>query len=159
MQLPKAPFYRRWSVLLAGVIGLAAIVALLGWRGLQQVEGADPPTTTIAPPTTVVTSTTSTPPTTSRPDDLLWEMEGSDVQRSPGFAAPGAWRIVWNYDCSNFGPGGGNFKITGDGAFGRIQIQEFDIEASGSRSFTRGGYGHPLFDSVCEHWKITALAG
>ena len=56
MQLPKAPFYRRWSVLLAGVIVLAAIVALLGWRGLQQVEEADPPTTTIAPPTTVVTS-------------------------------------------------------------------------------------------------------
>lgn len=163
MQLPKAPFYRRWSVLLAGVIGLAAIVALLGWRGLRQAEEADPPTTTIAPPTTVVTSTTSTPPTsvgpTSRPDDLLWEMEGSDVQRSPGFAAPGAWRIVWNYDCSNFGPGGGNFKITGDGAFGRVDIQATDVKASGRMSYTRAGYGHLLVESVCDHWKVTVLAG
>ena len=164
MQLPKAPFYRRWSVLLAGVIGLAAIVALLGWRGLQQVEEADPPTTTIAPPTTVVTSTTSTPPTsvrpTSRPDDLLWEMEGSDVQRSPGFAAPGAWRIVWNYDCSNFGPGGGNFKITGDGAFEQqVQIENVAIEASGTRRFARGGFGHLRVESVCDRWTVTVLAG
>ena len=47
MDLPKAPFYRRWSVLLAGVIGLAAVAALVGWRGLQQL--ATPPTTTSGP--------------------------------------------------------------------------------------------------------------
>jgi hypothetical protein len=162
MQLPNPPFYRRWSVLLAGVIGLAAIVALLGWRGLQQVDGADPPTTT-ASPTTVVTSTTTAPATsvepTSKPDDVIWEQEGSDVQRSPGFAAPAAWRIVWEYDCTGFGPGGGNFKITGDGAFDRVDIQATEVKASGRRPFTRAGYGHLLVESVCDHWKVTVLAG
>jgi hypothetical protein len=161
MQLPNAPFYRRWSVLLAGVIGLAAIVALLGWRGLQRVEGPAP--TTTAPPTTVVASTTTAPPTsvdpTSKPDDVLWEMEGSDVERSPGFEAPAVWRIVWEYDCSGFGPGGGNFKITGDGAFDRVDIQATDVKASGRRPFTRAGYGHLLVESVCDHWKVTVLAG
>ena len=161
MQLPNAPFYRRWSVLLAGVIGLAAIGALLGWRGLQQVEGPAP--TTTAPPTTVATSTTTAPPTsvdpTSKPDDVLWEMEGSDVERSPGFEAPAVWRIVWEYDCSGFGPGGGNFKITGDGAFDRVDIQATEAKASGRRPFTQAGYGHLLVESVCDHWKVTALAG
>jgi len=37
VDLPNAPFYRRWSFILAGVIGLAAITALLGWRGLAAV--------------------------------------------------------------------------------------------------------------------------
>jgi hypothetical protein len=161
MQLPKAPFYRRWSVLLTGVIGLAAIVALLGWRGLQSVERVAP--TTTAPPTSVVTPTTTVPPTsvgpTSRPDDVLWEQEGSDVEQSPGFSAPGAWRIVWEYDCTGFGPGGGNFKITGDGAFDRVDIQATDVKASGRRPFTRAGYGHLLVESVCDYWKVTVLAG
>jgi hypothetical protein len=30
MELPNAPFYRRWSFILASVIGLAAITALGG---------------------------------------------------------------------------------------------------------------------------------
>jgi hypothetical protein len=161
MQLPNAPFYRRWSVMLAGVIGLAAIVALLGWRGLQQVDRPAP--TTTAPPTTVVTSTTTAPPTsvdpTSKPDDVLWEMEGSDVERSPGFEAPAVWRIVWEYDCTGFGPGGGTFKITGDGAFDRVDIQATEVKARGRRPFTRAGYGHLLVESVCDHWKVTVLAG
>ena len=161
MQLPKAPFYRRWSVLLAGVIGLAAIVALLGWRGLQAI---DPPTpTTTAPPTTVVTPTTGPPPTsagpTSKPDDVIWEEEGSDVQGSPTLQAPAAWRIVWEYDCTGFGPGGGNFKITGDGAFKLVDIQQTDPRASGRKSYTRAGLGHLQVESVCDHWKVTVLAG
>lgn len=112
MDLPNAPFYRRWSFILAGVIGLAAITALLGWRGLQQV---DPPAT---------------------------------------------WRIEWSFDCSNFKRlGGGNFKITGTGAFARVDIQELDVKASGTRTFTRGGYGHLLVDSVCTRWSVTVLPG
>jgi hypothetical protein len=167
MELPNAPFYRRWSFLLAAVIGLAAIAAMLGWRGFQQVASPSTTTTTVPSTSTVApTTTTTTPPTsstaTSRPAEVLWEAEGSDAQglKSRGFEAPAGWRIEWEFDCGNFRKfGGGNFKITGDGAFARIQIQEFDIEASGRRSFTRGGYGHLLVDSVCEHWKITALAG
>jgi hypothetical protein len=165
MELPTAPFYRRWSVILAGVIGLAAITAMLGWRGLQEV--ASPATTiTSAPPTTLpgAGTTTTTPPTsvrrTSKPDDVLWQEEGTDVKRSPGFRAPATWRIQWAFDCTNFEKyGGGNFKITGDGAFEQIQIENVAIEASGTRRFTRGGYGHLRVESVCDRWTVTVLAG
>jgi hypothetical protein len=127
MSLPNAPFYRRWSFILAGVIGLAAITALLGWRGLQQV---DPPasTGTTQSPTTVTSPTTTTPPSSIEPSNFK--------------------RL-----------GGGNFKITGTGAFARVDIQELDVKASGTRTFTRGGYGHLLVDSVCTRWSVTVLPG
>jgi hypothetical protein len=165
MDLPNAPFYRRWSFILAGVIGLAAITALVGWRGLAQVDPSATTTTTLPATTTTIPSPTTTPPPrsivpTSQPDDLLWNKLGSDTAMSPGFQAPSAWRIEWSFDCSNFKElGGGNFKITGNGAFDRIQIQEFDVKASGTRTFTRGGFGHLLVDSVCKRWSVRALAG
>jgi hypothetical protein len=156
MELPDAPFYRRWSVLLAGVIGLAAIVGLVGWRGFQQVASPSTttPATTVAPTTTTPTSSTST----SKPDKVLWEAEGSDVQRSPGFQAPAAWRIEWEFDCTDFGEAG-NFKITGGGAFERVDIQAYKPEGRGRNRFTQSGYGHLLVESVCERWKVTVLAG
>jgi hypothetical protein len=163
MELPNAPFYRRWSFLLAAVIGLAAIAAMLGWRGLQDV--ASPSTTSTVPTTSIVTTTTA-PPTsstsTSKPSNVLWQAEGSDAQglKSPGFEAPAAWSIEWEFDCGSFRKfGGGNFKITGNGAFGQIQIQEFDIRASGTRTFNRSGYGRLLVNSVCKRWSVKALPG
>ena len=161
MELPTAPFYRRWSVLLAGVIGLAAIVGVVGWRGFQQV--ASPSTTTTTPPTTVVPTTTA-PPTsqesTSKPDRILWEEEGSGVVRSRGFRAPGVWRIEWEFDCSNFRElGTGGFKITGGGAFNRVDIQAYEREGRGRRSFTQRGYGQLLVESVCDSWSVRVLAG
>ena len=162
MELPKPPFYRRWSVLLAGVIGLAAITALLGWRGLQDL--GPPPTTTTASPTTIAAPTTTVPPTsfgpTSKPADVLWSAEGSDVRRSPGFRAPSAWRIEWEYDCSNFRDQGvGGFKITGGEAFVRVDIQANELKGSGRKAFTQSGYGHLLVESVCQRWKVTVLSG
>ena len=168
MDLPNAPFYRRWSFILAGVIGLAAITALLGWRGLQQV---DPPATTgtTVPATTIASTTTTTPPPsiepTSKPTEPLteplWDIQsGKGTETSPGFRAPAAWRIVWSFDCSNFKRlGGGNFKITGTGAFERVDIQELDVKASGTRTFSRGGFCHLLVDSVCKRWSVTVLPG
>ena len=159
MSLPNPPWYRRWSFILAGVIGLAAIAALVGWRGLQEF----PPDTT-RPTVAVSTSTTTTTPptslqpptTTSRRPGVLWTETGSDAAKSSGFRAPRRWRIEWSFDCSNFrGLGGGNFKITGDGAFGRVEIQDFAVEASGAREFASGGYGHLLVDSVCRTWTVT----
>lgn len=167
MLLPNPPWYRRWSVILAGVIGVAAITALLGWRGLQDAGSQEQPSTTL-PPTTVTATTVTTPPasvtrqtpTTSRAPKVLWHKEGKDVEKSLGFRAPPAWRIEWAFDCSNFRKfGGGNFKITGDGAFDRLQIQEFDVKASGSRTFSQGGFGHLLVDSVCKSWTVTVLRG
>ncbi|HEV3011936.1 MAG TPA: hypothetical protein VG499_01580 [Actinomycetota bacterium] len=161
MELPDAPFYRRWSVLLAGIIGLAAIAALLGWRGLQQV--ATPATTTTTPPTSVV-PTTTVPPTslepTSKPDRVLWRHQGTGVVRSRGFRAPDAWRIEWEYDCSNFKEfGTGGFKITGRGALDQVDIQATTLEGSGRRTFPRGGFGHLLVESVCDRWSVTVLSG
>ena len=165
MELPNAPFYRRWSFILARVIGLAAITALVGWRGLQQV---DPPAATVTtlPATTITGPTTTLPPSsiapTSKPADVLWSREAKDVSTlmSPGFRAPPVWRIEWSFDCSNFKKlGGGNFKITGNGAFEQIQIQEYDVKARGSDTFTRGGFGHLLVDSVCRRWSVRVLSG
>jgi hypothetical protein len=162
MDLPNPPWYRRWSFILAGVIGLAAITALVGWRGLQELD--PPATVTTLPAATVPTAATVPPtslqpraPTTTRPPGLLWTETGSDVSRkSPGFRAPGRWRIAWDFDCNNFRRyGGGNFKITGDGAFERVEIQDFAVEASGSRVFVSGGFGHLLVDSVCKRWTVT----
>jgi hypothetical protein len=166
MELPTTPFFRRWSVILAGVIGLAAVVAMLGWRGLQEVATPETTITTAPPSTTVpgVATTTTTPPTsfgpTSKPDEVLWTAESTEGLRSPGFRAPATWRIVWAFDCTNFEKyGGGNFKITGDGDFERIQIENVAIEASGTRRLASGGYGHLRVESVCDRWTVTAIAG
>ena len=160
MELPDAPFYRRWSVLLAGVITLAAIVGLVGWRGFQQV--ASPSTTTTTPPTTVAPTTTALPTSlesTSKPDRILWEETGSGVVRSRGFRAPGVWRIEWEYDCSNFRDfGTGGFKITGGGALNRVDIQEISLEGRGRKTFNQGGFGHLLVESVCDSWSVRVLA-
>jgi hypothetical protein len=162
MDLPNAPFYRRWSFILAGVIGLAAITALLGWRGLQQVpEPAAttlPAATVLSPPPSTTTPTSIGP--TSKPSDLLWEEEGSDVARSREFRAPDAWRIEWSFDCGNFKKyEGGNFKITGDGAFNDVDIQKFAVEGSGTKRYDRGGFGHLQVNSVCRRWHVRVLAG
>jgi hypothetical protein len=162
-QLPNPPWYRRWSVvILAGVIGVAAISALLGWRGLQQV--ASPASTSSTAPL----ATVPPEPTTTRPDPpartvapapgVLWEKKGTDTHRSRLFRAPPNWRIIWSFDCSDFAGGvGGNFKLTGQGAFSEILIQEFDVKANGSRSVTGGGFGRLLITSVCEHWEVQAV--
>jgi hypothetical protein len=165
IELPKAPFYRRWSVILAGVIGVAAIMAGLGWRGFQEVASPNPTSTIVAVPTTTLGDppTTSAPSqqTTNRPEDVLWEELNSSVglRRSQVFLARPGWRIEWSFDCSNFRKlGGGNFKITGNGAFTQVQIQKFDIKGSGSESFSRGGNGYLVIDSVCKRWTVRALA-
>jgi hypothetical protein len=163
MQLPNPPWYRRWKVILAGVIGLAAITALLGLRGLQQVGPPDPSVTGQPPPTAAPTTVTAPPTSTTRPPTtiragVLWHKDGHDVDKSPGIRAQGAFRIEWSFDCSNFKKyGSGNFKITGDGAFDRVEIQAAKLKASGSHTFPRGGFGHLSIDSVCDHWTVTVL--
>jgi hypothetical protein len=164
MELPNPPWYRRWSVILASVIVLSAGVAAAGLRGLQGVDDPEPTAATLASTTTVTSTTASVVPTTSQPQstlapDVLWTKTSSDNGRSRLFRAPSAWHIEWTYDCTDFNKvEGGNFKITGDGAFKDIDIQEFDTGASGSRTFHRGGFGHLLVESVCGSWTVTAVA-
>ena len=163
MELPNPPWYRRWSVILAGVIGVAAVVALLGLRGLQGVSSSETTSTTLAS-TTTVTSTTAAVPTTTQPQstlapDVLWTKTSSENGKSRLFRAPSAWHIEWSFDCSDFNRvSGGNFKITGDGAFEDIQIQEVDVGASGSRTYNMSGFGHLVVESVCGRWTVTAVA-
>jgi hypothetical protein len=165
MELPNPPWYRRWSVILAGVIGAAAVVALVGLLGLRSVDDDDQGTSAANLPTTTVTSTTAAPPTSTHQPrstlapEVLWTDTGSDNGKSTGFRAPSAWHIEWTFDCSNFkSHGAGNFKITGDGAFEDIQIQKVDIGASGSETYHYSGYGHLMVESVCDRWTVTAVA-
>ncbi len=161
MDLPNAPFYRRWSFILASVIGLAMITALVGWRGLQQ---ANSPATTALPSTTVTGPPPTTAPPSSEPTSktqpFLWSADGSDSVRSLEFRAPDGWRIEWSFDCGNFKRyGGGNFKITGDGAFDEVVVQKFAVRDSGTRRFRHGGYGHLQVASVCRRWSVRVLPG
>jgi hypothetical protein len=163
MDLPNAPFYRRWSFILASVIGLAAITALLGWRGLQETD-TPPASVTTLTPTTVTSPPTTEPPTslepTSKPDPVLWDKKGHDTEASPPFRAPSTWHIEWSFDCTNFKRlGGGNFKITGTGAFSQVDIQDYNVKARGTKTFSPGGFGHLQVDSVCKSWRVTALPG
>jgi hypothetical protein len=166
MELPSTPFYRRWSFILASVVGMAAVVALVGWRGLQQVP--TPPTTTVvtAPSTTQAPPTTTEPPPsiepTSKPANILWERRNSHASkvRSLPFKATSGWRIEWAFDCSDFADlGGGNFKITGDGDFQKIQIENVANHATGAKVYVRGGFGHLFIETVCEQWTVRALSG
>jgi hypothetical protein len=160
--LPNSPWYRQWSVILAGVIVLAAIAALLGWRGLQQVAQPSPTSTstatTVAEPATARTSTTRPATTTSRQTpNLLWRQEGSDTHRGRAFRAPDRWRIIWSFDCSDFLGGQGNFKLTGEGDFDHVMIQAFEDEDEGSLSVRGGGLGRLVITSVCERWEVQAV--
>jgi hypothetical protein len=164
MLLPNPPWYRRWKVILAGVIGLAAITALLGLRGLQELGPSEPGPTDLPPPTVVPTTAAAPPTSITRPQTtttragVLWHKKGHDVDKSPGIRAQGAFRIEWSYDCSNFKKfGSGGFKITGDGAFDRVEIQAAELKASGRHTYPRGGFGHLSIDSVCDHWTVTVL--
>jgi hypothetical protein len=164
MELPNPPWYRRWSVILASVIVLSAGVAAAGLRGLHGVDGPGPTVTTLASTTTVTRTTAAVAPTTRQPQstlapDVLWTKTSGDNAKSRLFRAPSAWHIEWRFDCSDFNKvEGGNFKITGDGAFEIVQIQEFDTGASGSRTFNRSGLGHLIVESVCGRWTVTAVA-
>jgi hypothetical protein len=162
---PDTPFYRRWSFLLAGVIGIAAVVALLGWQGLSDVDSS-PTTVTTVPATTQPPPPTTAPrpsnESTSKPADILWQRVDSNESsvRSGGFRAPSVWRIVWAFDCSNFAKhGGGNFKITGNGAFQGIQIDAHNVQGGGTEPLTRGGYGQLNVETVCDQWTVRALSG
>jgi hypothetical protein len=152
-------------VILAGVVTLAAIAALFGVRGLQDVASpaptgpGQPPPTRVDPTTVPPTSTTRPPTTTTLEPGVLWRKRGHDVDKSPGIRTHGAFRIEWSFDCSNFKKyGAGNFKITGDGVFDRVEIQAAKLKANGAGTFRRSGLsGHLFIDSVCDHWTVTVL--
>jgi hypothetical protein len=170
VELPKPPWYRRFGVVflaanLVVAAGLVAAVAAL-WPPAAQRPGH--PATTVAvasqpaqvgpddaAPATVLPSST-----TARLDpDVLWQRQGHDTEVGQRFQAPARWRIVWSFDCQNFANhGGGNFKLSGAGAFNKVAVQRFGVRGRGSLLVTEGGRGRLIVESVCDRWMVKAVA-
>jgi hypothetical protein len=73
--------------------------------------------------------------TTAHPEPgVLWQRRGRDAAVGELFAAPRRWRVVWAFDCRNFAAyGGGNFKLSGAGAFNKVAVQRLGVRGRGSR--------------------------
>lgn len=162
LELPKPPWYQRiwvWGCILAVMLVLVTAGAVAGLRQLQPAAG---PTTITAPrPTSTEPDVNEvTRPATSRPrTGVLWQKTGGDIHYGTPFRAPARWRIVWSFNCQNFADhGGGNFKITGEGDFGAVSVEEFDVRASGTEQMTGPGRGRLVVSSVCDRWTVKAIA-
>jgi hypothetical protein len=76
-------------------------------------------------------------------------------------AVPGARSLAdcLSFDCQNFANhGGGNFKLSGAGAFNKVAVQRFGIRGRGSLLVTEGGRGRLIVESVCDRWMVKAVA-
>ena len=170
MELPKPPWYRHFRVLflaanlLVGAVLVGAVVAL--WPPAAQRPGQPATTVAVASrpgqvgpndtgPGTILPSST----TVRRESGVLWQGRGHDATVGEPFQAPGRWRIRWSFDCRNFAAyGGGNFKLSGAGAFNKVAVQRFGVRGRGSLLVTRGGRGRLIIESVCDRWTVKALA-
>jgi hypothetical protein len=169
-ELPKPPWYRRFGVvflaanLVVAAVLVAAVVAL--WpRAAAQRSGA--PATTAggrqagqllsdgAEPATIL-------PTSTRArlePSVLWQRRGSAGSVGGRFAAPRRWRVVWSFSCPSFAKhGGGNFKLSGAGAFAEVSVQRFGVRGRGVLQVTGGGRGRLTIESVCDRWTVKAVA-
>jgi hypothetical protein len=170
VQLPKPPWYRRFGVLflaanlVVAAVLVAAVVAL--WPPAAQRPG-EPATTAVrgshpaqvgsedAAPAIVASSTTA-----RQEPGVLWQRRGHDTAVGEFFAAPRRWRVIWSFDCRNFAAyGGGNFKLSGAGAFNKVAVQRFGVRGRGSLPVTGGGRGRLVIESVCDRWTVKAVAG
>jgi hypothetical protein len=162
LELPKPPWYHRiwvWGCILTVMLVVVTAGAVAGLRQLQPSAG---PTTVTAPrpEPTKPDVTELTRPATSQPrTGVLWQKTGRDIHYGTPFRAPARWRIVWSFDCRNFAShGGGNFKITGEGDFGAVSVEEFAVRASGTEQMTAAGRGRLVVSSVCDRWTVRAVA-
>jgi hypothetical protein len=156
--LRQPPHRQVWLLVLAVIVVVGAALAWQLW-----LRPAGPVATTAAGPvaTTAPSPTDATrPPTTLKPEPgVLWQRTGSDIELGGAFDAPKKWRIVWSFNCRNFAKfGGGNFKLTGDGDFEQVLVQQFAVKANGTERVTGGGRGRLVIDSVCERWTVKAIA-
>jgi hypothetical protein len=169
-KLPKPPPDRRiwWSIptVVVTLLVIGAAAAALGWR-LGQPPASPAPATTMRSAPTAPNSTEAAPPPTASPSlttakrepRVLWQRTGSDIVSGDPFSAPRRWRIVWSFDCRNFAAyGGGNFKLSGQGAFQNLLVQRFAVKAHGTVRVTGGGRGNLEIESVCNRWTVTAIA-
>jgi hypothetical protein len=171
VELPKPPWYRRFGVVflaanLVVAAGLVAAVVAL-WPPATPRPGHPAATVAVASqpaqvgPDDAAPATVLPSSTTARLDpDVLWQRQGHDAEAGERFQAPARWRMVWSFDCQNFANhGGGNFKLSGAGAFNKVAVQRFGVRGRGSLLVTRGGgRGRLIVESVCDRWMVKAVA-
>ncbi|HEV8166871.1 MAG TPA: hypothetical protein VGR74_20930 [Actinomycetota bacterium] len=178
-ELPRPAWYRRvWILNLAiAVVVVAVLVAATVVVGSARDERANPPMVTGAPPsitgglsTTAPTqralpqaspTTGALPRTTSTTKlGVVWEQSGTEpYSGGPSFEVPNGWHLVWRFDCHSFKEyGGGNFKISGEGALNRVSVQKFAVRGSGSETVAGGGRGRLVIETVCDSWTVKAVA-
>jgi hypothetical protein len=170
VELPKPPWYRRFGVivlaanLMVAAVLVAAVVAL--WPRAAQRPGAPATTAGLGPHAEQVLSEGPKPPAilpTSTGGRLapgvLWQQRGSAGSVGGRFAAPGRWRVVWSFNCQSFAKyGGGNFKLSGAGAFAGVSVQRVGVRGHGVLEVTGGGRGRLAIESVCDRWMVKAVA-
>ena len=169
MELPKPPWYRFGVVFMAAnlvvaAVLVAAVVAL--WPRVAQRPVAPAPTAGVGPQAEQVVPEGSEPATiltTSTQGRLapgvLWQQRGSAGAVAGRFDAPGHWRVVWSFNCRSFAKyGGGNFKLSGAGAFAEVSVQRFGVRGRGVLPVSGGGRGRLTIESVCDRWMVKAVA-
>jgi hypothetical protein len=152
-ELPRPAWYRRvWILNLAiAVVVVAALVAATVVVGSARDEALPK----ASPPTSALPRTTSTTKL-----GVVWEQSGSEpYSGGPSFEVPNGWHLVWTFDCHSFKKyGGGNFKISGEGALDRVSVQRFAVRGSGTETVAAGGRGRLVIETVCDSWTVKAVA-
>jgi len=170
VEVPKPPWYRRFGVvflaanLVVAAVLVVAVVAL--WLRAAQRPGAPAPTAGVGRHAEQVVPGGPEPaavlPTSTRArlaPGVLWQGRGSAGSWSGRFAAPGRWRVVWSFNCQSFAKyGGGNFKLSGAGAFAGVSVQRVGVRGRGVLPVTGGGRGRLTIESVCDRWMVRAVA-
>ena len=170
VEAPKPPWYRRFGVVvLAANLLVAAVLAALVvlWpRAAAERPGAPATTAGMRPQAGQLLPKGPEPaailPTSTRTrlePGVLWQRRGSAGTAGGRFAAPGRWRVVWSFNCRSFAKyGGGNFKLSGAGAFAEVSVQRFGVRGRGVLQVTGGGRGRLTVESVCDRWTVKAVA-
>jgi hypothetical protein len=170
VELPKPPWYRRFGVvflaanLVVAAVLVAAVVAL--WPRAAQRPGAPATTAGVGRQAGQLLSEGPEPatilPTSTRAHlapGVLWQRRGSTGSVVGRFVAPGRWRVVWSFNCQSFATyGGGNFKLSGAGAFAGVSVQRFGVRGRGVLPVSGGGRGRLTIESVCDRWTVKAVA-
>jgi hypothetical protein len=171
VEVPKPPWYRRFGVVFVAVnlvvaaVLVAALVAL--WpRAAAQRPSAPATTAGVGPQAGQLLPEGPEPaailPTSTRArlePGVLWQRRGSAGTAGGRFAAPGRWRVVWSFSCRSFARyGGGNFKLSGAGAFAGVSVQRVGVRGRGVLPVTGGGRGRLTIESVCDRWTVKAVA-
>jgi hypothetical protein len=170
VELPKPPWYRRFGVVflaanLLVAAGLVADVVAL-WPRAAPRPGAPASTARVGPQAEQVLPQGPEPatilPTSTRArlaPGVLWQQQGSAGSVGGRFHAPGRWRVLWSFNCQSFAKyGGGNFKLSGAGAFAEVSVQRFGVRGRGVLPVSGGGRGRLIIESVCDRWMVKAVA-